>query len=221
MTENVPDLLAELETIADPKMAAVNAKHGDAHSVNLTKLRAIAKRVKKDQPLAVELWETEDPNGRLLALLICKPREFSEAQLDAWLRGANTPKEQDWLVNYVVKKGKHAEALRQAWFAAADPVVASAGWALTTERVVKDPEGIDEAALLDQVEAEMKDAPERLQWAMNQTLAEIGITNPALRARAIDIGERLEVLKDYPTPPNCTSPYAPIWIREMVRRADA
>jgi len=32
------------------------------------------------------------------------------------------------------------------------------------------------------------------------------------------IGERLEVLKDYPTPPNCTSPYAPIWITEMVRR---
>lgn len=38
------------------------------------------------------------------------------------------------------------------------------------------------------------------------------------RARAIDIGQRLEVLKDYPTPPNCTSPYAPVWIAEMVRR---
>jgi hypothetical protein len=27
------------------------------------------------------------------------------------------------------------------------------------------------------------------------------------------------VLKDYPTPPNCTSPYAPAWIAEMVRRS--
>jgi hypothetical protein len=26
------------------------------------------------------------------------------------------------------------------------------------------------------------------------------------------------VLKDYPTPPNCTSPFAPVWIAEMVRR---
>jgi hypothetical protein len=26
------------------------------------------------------------------------------------------------------------------------------------------------------------------------------------------------VLKDHPTPPNCTSPFAPIWITEMVRR---
>jgi 3-methyladenine DNA glycosylase AlkD len=53
---------------------------------------------------------------------------------------------------------------------------------------------------------------------MNHCLAEIGIRNPSLRARAIDIGERLEVLKDYPTPPNCTSPFAPIWINEMVAR---
>jgi hypothetical protein len=38
------------------------------------------------------------------------------------------------------------------------------------------------------------------------------------RARPIDIGERLKVLKDYPTSPGCTSPFAPIWITEMVRR---
>ena len=96
--------------------------------------------------------------------------------------------------------------------------VASAGWTLTSDRATKDPEGLDLVGLLDTVESEMKDAPDRLQWAMNTTLATIGIQHPDHRARAIDIGERLEVLKDYPTPPNCTSPYAPIWITEMVRR---
>ena len=64
----------------------------------------------------------------------------------------------------------------------------------------------------------MKDAPDRLQWAMNHCLAEIGIQHAEYRPRAIDIGERLEVLKDYPTPPGCTSPYAPVWIAEMVSR---
>jgi 3-methyladenine DNA glycosylase AlkD len=97
-------------------------------------------------------------------------------------------------------------------------VVASAGWALTTERVAKQPGDLDLPGLLDTIEAEMKDAPDRLQWAMNHCLAQIGIEHAELRDRAIDIGERLEVLKDYPTPPNCTSPFAPIWIAEMVRR---
>ena len=196
----------------------MNEKHGDDHGVNLGKLRALAKRLKTQQELARQLWATDDTAARLLALLICRPKAFERDELDAMLRGARVPKVHDWLVNYVVKKSPHSEQLRLAWFADPDPVVASAGWALTTERVAKKPEDLDLTALLDVIEAEMKDAPDRLQWAMNHCLAQIGIEHAEHRARAIDIGERLGVLEDYPTSPGCTSPYAPIWITEMVRR---
>ncbi|MEV4534740.1 DNA alkylation repair protein [Asanoa sp. NPDC049518] len=211
-------VLAELAELEDPKARAVNEKHGDDHGVNLGKLREVAKRLKTQQELAVELWETDDTAARLLALLICRPKAFSRTDLDAMLRAARAPKVHDWLVSYVVKKSPHAEELRLAWSADPDPVVASAGWALTTDRVAKKPAGLDLPALLDVIEAEMKDAPSRLQWAMNHCLAQIGIEHPAHRARAIDIGERLRVLEDYPTSPGCTSPFAPIWITEMVRR---
>lgn len=212
--------MTELAALEDPKARAVNERHGDDHGVNLGALRALAKRLKTQQDLARELWRTGDTAARLLALLICRPRAFERAELDAMLCEARSPKVHDWLVNYVVKKNPHAEELRLAWFTDPDPVVASAGWQLTTERVAKKPEGLDLAGLLDVIEARMKDAPDRLQWAMNHCLAQIGIEQPALRARAIDIGERLQVLKDYPTAPNCTSPFAPIWITEMVRRRD-
>ncbi|NYD78235.1 3-methyladenine DNA glycosylase AlkD [Arthrobacter cupressi] len=214
----VAEVMAELAALEDPKAREVNERHGDDHGVNLGKLRAVAKRLKIQQDLALELWATEDTAARLLALLICRPKAFGRDELDAMLRQARTPKVQDWLVNYVVKKSPHTEELRQAWFADPDPVVASAGWALTSERVVKKPEVLDLPGLLDVIEAQMKDAPERLQWAMNTCLAQIGIEHPGYRDRAIGIGERLEVLKDYPTPPNCTSPFAPVWIKEMVRR---
>ncbi|MBK0418114.1 DNA alkylation repair protein [Leucobacter sp. CSA1] len=214
-------VMAELAELEDPRMRAVNEKHGDDHGVNLTRLRAVAKRLKTDQDLAERLWATGDTAARLLAILICRPRAFTQQQLDEMLRDARSPKVHDWLVNYVVKKHPSAEALRLAWEADADPVVASAGWALTVERVVKRPEGLDLSGCLDVVEAEMRDAPERLQWAMNHCLAEIGIRNPGLRARALEIGERLQVLRDYPTPAGCTSPYAPTWISEMVNRQTA
>ncbi|WP_112265783.1 DNA alkylation repair protein [Lentzea terrae] len=210
--------MAELAALEDPKARAVNEKHGDDHGVNLGKLRAIAKRLKTQQDLSLELWATGDTAARLLALLICRPKAFTRDQLDTILREARRPKVHDWLVNYVVKKSAHAEDLRVAWFADPDPVVASAGWALTSERVAKKPDGLDLEGLLDIIEKDMKHADERLQWAMNHCLAQIGIEHPAHRARAIDIGERLEVLKDYPTPAGCTSPFAPIWINEMVRR---
>ena len=217
-TPNATDLVKELADLEDAKVRAVNEKHGDAHGINLTKLRAVAKRVKTQHELAVELWATENPNARLLALLICSPRKFDGDSLDKMLRQSQSPKEQDWLVNYVVKKNKSAEELRIRWLADEDSNVASAGWALTCDRVNKKPEGLDLSALLDEIETSMREAPERLQWAMNMCLAYIGIESPEHRERARQIGERLEVLKDYPTPPNCTSPFAPIWIDEMVRR---
>ncbi|MFD6610260.1 DNA alkylation repair protein [Micromonospora chalcea] len=217
-TTTVAEVTAELAALDDPKIRAVNERHGDDHGVNLGKLRAIAKRLKTQQDLARELWATGDSAARLLALLICRPKAYGRDELDAMLREARTPKVHDWLVNYVVKKSPHAEPLRLAWSADRDPVVASAGWALTTERVARNPDGLDLAGLLDVIEAQMADAPERLQWAMNHCLAQIGIEHAAYRERAIGIGERLGVLKDYPTPPGCTSPYAPVWINEMVRR---
>ncbi|WP_435123793.1 DNA alkylation repair protein [Micromonospora tulbaghiae] len=220
-TTTVAGVTAELAALDDPKIRAVNERHGDDHGVNLGKLRAIAKRLKTQQELACELWATGDSAARLLALLICRPKAYGRDELDAMLREARTPKVHDWLVNYVVKKSPHAEPLRLAWSADSDPVVASAGWALTTERVARNPDGLDLAGLLDVIEAEMADAPERLQWAMNHCLAQIGIEHAAYRERAIGIGERLGVLKDYPTPPGCTSPYAPVWINEMVRRQHA
>lgn len=217
-TTTVPEVMAELAALDDPRAREVNARHGDDHGVNLGKLRALAKRLKRQQDLALDLWATGDTAARLLALLICRPSSFEPGQLDVMVREARVPKVHDWLVNYVVKKSPHAEELRLAWFADSDPVVASAGWALTTERVAKNPGGLDLAGLLDIIEAEMKDAPDRLQWAMNHCLAQIGIEHAEHRARAIEIGERLEVLKDYPTPPNCTSPFAPVWITELVSR---
>ncbi|WP_228759843.1 DNA alkylation repair protein [Pseudactinotalea sp. HY158] len=216
----VDDVMVKLEALADPKILAVNRRHGDDHAVNLTRLRELAKRIKGRPELAPQLWATGDSAARLVAILISRPRTFDRKRLDAWLRAGGSPKVHDWLVNYIVKKSGHAEELRLAWFDDPDPVVASAGWALTSERVVKDPDGLDLPRLLDRIEDQMARAPERLQWAMNHTLAQIGIEDAGVRARALAIGERLGVLRDYPTPPNCTSPYAPVWIAEMVRRRE-
>ena len=219
--ETVAEVLAELAGLEDPKARAVNERHGDDHGVRLSDLRALAKRLKTRPELARRLWASGDTAARLLAILICRPKAFTRDELDAMLRDARTPKVHDWLVGNVVRKSPHAEELRVAWTADPDPVVASAGWTLTAERVTKRPEGLDLGGLLDVIEAEMKDAPDRLQWAMNTCLAQIGIAHPAYRDRALDIGERLAVLKDHPTSPGCTSPYAPVWISEMVRRQNA
>src|SRR5690606_11400523 len=49
---SLQDALSELVALDDPKMRAANEKRGDDHGINLSRLRALAKRIKTDQELA-------------------------------------------------------------------------------------------------------------------------------------------------------------------------
>jgi len=214
------DIKAELALLQDPKLRATNEERGDDHGVNLSAMRAVAKRLKTQHELAIELWAIGDTAARLLATLIARPKALSADELDTMIRDIRAPKLLDWFITNIVKPGKHAEELRLRWKDDTD-LVGRAGWSLTTDRLVKSADGLDLNSLLDQIDVEMKDAPAPKQWSMNHCLAEIGIRHPKYRARAIDIGEKLQVLIDYPAPPGCTPPYAPVWIAEMVRRQKA
>ena len=215
------EALARLEALGSERMRAQNAKRGVTGAqfgVKLGDIRKLAAGIKADHALALELWDSGNLEARLLAVLLMKPKEISAAGLNQLVRSSSQLPVSDWLNAYVVKAHPEKEALRQRWMQSDNPMAARAGWSLTAERVARKPDGLDLAALLDRIEAEMATAPPEPKWTMNNTLAAIGIHHPEHRARALAIGEALGVYRDYPTPPGCTSPFAPIWIDEMVRR---
>jgi 3-methyladenine DNA glycosylase AlkD len=117
-----------------------------------------------------------------------------------------------------VKQHPEKEQMRLKWMKDKHPSVARAGWSLTTERVSKQPDGIDLEGLLDRIEKEMGKAPELAKWNMNFCLIEIGIKNPKLRKRAMAIGEKVGAYRDYPVSKGCTSPFAPIAIEALSKR---
>ena len=214
------DALAKLESLADEKTHARNAKNGakKQFGVKLGDIRALAKKIKTDHELGLALWKTGNLDARLLATLVVKPKSLSKNEIDAMVRSATFAQLADWLNSYVVKNHPDKEALRERWMVADDPWAARAGWTLTSERVAKSPEGIDVPALLGRIESEMGGAAPEAQWTMNSCLVSVGIHLAKHRKRALAIGESLGVFRDYPTPKGCTSPFAPIWISEMVRR---
>ena len=217
------EALARLETLGSETLRAQNARRGvtgEQFGVKMGDIRKLADEIKADHALALELWETENLEARLLAVLLMKPKQLSAEELDRLVRSNRQMPVSDWLNSYVVKAHPEKEALRQRWMEESDPMAARAGWSLTAERVAKKPEGLDLDALLDRIEAEMASAAPEPQWTMNSTLAAIGINHPAHRARALAIGEKLGVYRDYPTSAGCISPFAPEWIGEMVRRQE-
>jgi len=221
MAMTVDHVLAELEALGDEKVRAQNRKQGagdNQFGVKLGDIRKLAAKLKGDGALAAALWDTGNIDAQFLAALLFNPKKLPAETVDRLVRSITFVRVADWLNSYVVSKHADKETLRERWMADDDRWAARSGWHLTAERVAKNPKGLDLPALLDRIESEMAGAQPEVQWTMNNTLAAIGIHVPKLRKRAIAIGEKLGIYRDYPVSKGCTSPFAPIWINEMVRR---
>ena len=215
------ETLEQLEALGNEKTRLHNTKYGaggNQFGVKHGDIRVLAEKIHSDPQLAMPLWETGNVDAQLLATLLMKPKTLSAEAVDRLVRSVSFVHVADWLNAYVVAQHPDKETLRQEWMATDDRWAARAGWSLTAERIVKSPEGLDLPALLDRIESEMGNADPVVQWTMNSTLAEIGIHFPKLRNRAIAIGEKLGIYRDYPVSKGCTSPFAPIWINFMVSR---
>lgn len=220
----VKKALAELKKLGDDSVLKRNAKNGasdDQFGVPLGEIRKVAKAIKKNHELGLELWETGNADAQLLGILLMNPKKLSTDELDELVRTVNFFQVADWLNAYIVKKHPERESMREGWMDDDDPWAARAGWNLTWLRIPKESDGLDLGCLLDRLESEMGDAPSEAQWTMNFTLADIGIHHKKHRKRAIKIGEDLGLYRDYPVSKGCVSPFAPICIEEMVRRQES
>jgi 3-methyladenine DNA glycosylase AlkD len=217
----VKAILAQLEAMGNKTVRARNLKQGAGENqfgCQLGDIRKLADKLKLDHETALKLWDTGNLDARHLAALALKAKLLSADEMESLVKSVSFAWLADWLHSYVLKDHADKESLRVKWMQSDDLMAARAGWRLTAGRVAKSPEGIDPAALLDRLEAEMGSADPLVQWTMNQCLVEIGVNLPKLRKRAIAIAEKLGVFRDYPVSKGCTSPFAPIWIDYMVKR---
>lgn len=217
----VDEILSRLESLGDEARRKHNAKAGapdNQFGVKLGDIRVLAKKLKTNHELALELWETGNVEAQLLATLLMKPKSLSADELDALTRSVACAQVADWLNAYVVKDHPEKDRLREKWMKAKDRWAARAGWNLTAGRVSRKADGLDLPALLDRIEAEMPKARPEVQWTMNNTLAAIGIHHPKLRKRAVAIGEAIGLYRDWPVSKGCIPPYVPVWVEAMVKR---
>jgi 3-methyladenine DNA glycosylase AlkD len=218
----VKEILALLESKGDAARRKHNVKAGapeNQFGVKLGDLRAIAKKLKTDHELALELWDTGNVEAQLLATLLIKPKSLSAAEVDKLTRSTTCAQVAEWMNSYVVAEHPDKESLREKWMKAKDRWAARAGWHFTASRINKDAAAdLDLPALLDRIEQELPKAKPEVQWTMNNTLAAIGIHDAKLRKRAVAIGEKIGLYRDWPASKGCIIPFVPVWVEAMVKR---
>lgn len=221
------DILARLELAANEGRRTRNAKVGpdgtappaNQFGVPMADIRALARKIKPNGAIAVELWKTGNFEAQLVATLLLKPKDLSAKELDTLMRSTSCAQAADWMNSYVVAKHPEREVLREKWMKSKEHWTARAGWHLTASRVNRGADSeLDLDALLGRIEKEMPKARPEVQWTMNNTLMAIGVKHAKLRARAASIGEKIGLYKDWPMSKGCIIPYAPTAIEALAKR---
>lgn len=213
---------AQLEALGSEKVRAIYARQGageNTFGVKRGDLRRLAKEIKRDHALAMRLWETGNTDCRMLATMIMDPAALSESELEAMLTPLTYYALVDDLVDNVIARSPHAEALRLRWMPSSEELVGRAGWALLIERISEGrTEDLDIPALLAVIEAEVVSAPVRKHEKMTQAQVEIALRLPEYRETCIALGERLGRFDQRPVSKGCTPFYAPDWIAAVLAR---
>lgn len=197
----------------------------DADTTKLGDLKKLAKEIKKDHDLAMELWATEDVYPRMLAVLIMDKKLLTQDTIDALMEDLETNELDaririvDWFMANQLMKNKKTTTLLESWERAPSPLLRRLFWYHQARLRWTGQEPPDNtAALLDSLESDMEGAEPEVQWAMNFTAGQIGIHDPQHRARCIELGERLGLYKEERAHRGCTPNYLPEFIRIEVAK---
>jgi 3-methyladenine DNA glycosylase AlkD len=196
----------------------LNTKLGD--------IRNLAKEIKKDHDLAMELWSSGEYLPQQLAILIMDKKMLTPELIDKLDNDIQThkPEEQtqliDWLMANQLSKDKKTIALMESWENSASSLQRRVFWywqgRLRWMGHAPPPNTED---LLSSIECKMQNEKPEVQWAMNFAAAQIGIHQPEYRSRCIAIGEKIGLYKDEVVHKGCTPSYLPKYIAiEVAKR---
>lgn len=208
LTSRAQDVLSQI---------GVSPKMGD--------LKKIAKEIKRDHELAMELWATGEYYARLLSVLIMDKKLLTQDVLDTLARDMEGHEYDqrnqiaDWLLANQLTKDNSTIALMETWEHADSAILQSIFWNYQgrlrwTGKTPPD----NTSVLMSSLEQGMEGAQPEVQRNMNFAAAQIGIFEPEYRARCTALGEKLGLYKDEPVPRGCTSPYLPLWIETEVAK---
>lgn len=202
----------------------LSSKASDIYSqinpdTKLGALRKIAKTIKRDHELAMELWGTGEFVPRQLAILIMDKKLMTQEfvdEIDKSIQNHDVDERNqltDWLMANQLTKNKKAVALIQSWEKSPSVMQRRIFWYYQARlRWMGKTDFNNTEDLLKSIETHMTSEAPEVQWAMNYTAGQIGKWQEEHRDRCISIGEKTGLYKDEIVPRGCTPSYLPKFI---------
>ncbi len=179
----VASIMAELKKKGTAQTRKIYARHGMAtdnmFGVSVADLKLIARKIKGQQALAMELYATGNVDAMYLAGMIADGGLMTKAELNAWAEGAaNLQMIAEYTVPWVTVDNPHARELALQWMKSKKERVATSGWCAYSGLVATQAdEALDLAEiedLLNIVVREINSAQNRVRHTMNGFVIAVG-----------------------------------------------
>ncbi|MDX8344556.1 DNA alkylation repair protein [Rossellomorea sp. YZS02] len=191
-------VMSELEALGkerSKKMYISNGAHEPVFGVATGAMKPIAKKIKKDQALAEELYATGNYDAMYFAGIIADPKEMTEADFERWIEAAYFYMLSDYVVAVTLSESDIAQEVADKWIESGEELKMSAGWScycwLLGNR--KD-EAFSEtklAGMLQKVKDTIHDAPERTKSSMNNFVTTVGVSYVPLHEQALQTAKEI------------------------------
>ncbi len=219
---NLNGALRELKRRGTVQNRKVYRRHGvgeNMYGVSRGDLRSLAKQIKVDHELALQLWATGNHDARVLAMLIADPDQFDAKTLNAWARDLNNYLIADEFANLVART-PYRQKKAEKWRNAAGEWIGRAGWCLIALLAAHDAALPDNyfAPYLDEIVAQLHMRKNRVREAMNNALIAIGGRSEALQRKALEAAQAIGPVEIDHGETNCRTPDAVASILKIAAR---
>lgn len=203
----------KLSSKAENILDQINSK------TKLGDLRKIAKEIRKDHVLAMELWSTGKFIPRLLAILIMDNKFLSQDLIHALDKDmkAHSFEERnqliDWLMANQLAKDKKTILLMESWKNSSSSLQRRVFWYYQARlRWMGQTAPPNTEELLSAIEKQIENEEPEVQWAMNFTAGWIGVYEKKYRTRCVEVGKKTGLYKGEMVSKGCTPNYLPEFI---------
>jgi len=216
------ETLQKLESLGTEQNRKTYQRHGAGElqfGVSFGNLNKLAKTIKRDHDLALELWDTGNADARSLATLVADPSVMTAKDLDGWVKSLSYHVHADLVARHVVTKSPHARTLMLKWMKSKDDFSSQVGWDVLALHVIDGRMKDSEAdAYLKTIERGIHKAKNRTRHAMNNALIALGLRNLVFRKKAIATARRVGKVEVDHGATNCETPDAEEYILRAARR---
>lgn len=214
--------LAELGTEQTKKTFRNHGAKGDLFGVKVGDLKKLVKHVKKDQPLALALYETGNSDAMYLAGLSVNPKLMTKESLQKWVKTANWYMLAEYTIAGVAAESDFALELAREWMNSDVEMTAVAGWSTYANYISITPDeklDIEEIhSLLQQVESSIHQEKNRVRYVMNGFVISVGAYVPELHEEAIQVAEEIGKVHVDVGNTACKVPLATEYIKKIEQR---